>query len=109
MRTKTDSCIVVLVTFKNIAEARAITKQLLKKHLVACCNLVSGVESSFWWEGKIQREREALAILKTKKSKFDSVMREVKARHSYQVPEILALPVLKGNHSYLRWIRQVVI
>ena len=109
MKTKTDSCIVVLVTFKDIAEARVITQQLLKKRLVACCNLISGVESSFWWEGKIQREREALAILKTKKSKFDSVMREVKTRHSYHVPEILALPVLKGNPSYLQWIQEVVI
>ena len=109
MKTKTDSCIVVLVTFKDIAEARVITQQLLKKRLVACCNLISGVESSFWWEGKIQRKREALVILKTIKSKFDSVMREVKTRHSYQVPEIRALPVLKGNPSYLQWIQEVVI
>lgn len=106
---KAASCIVLFVTFKNIAEARRITGILLSKRLIACCNLVSRVESSFWWEGKIQREREALAIIKTKKSKFDSLLREVKARHSYHVPEILALPVLKGNPDYLHWIHQVVI
>ena len=109
MKTKTDSYIVVLVTFKNIEEARTVTQQLLKKRLVACCNLISSVESSFWWEGKIQRERETLAMIKTKKTKFDSVLREVKAKHSYQVPEILVLPVLKGNPDYLQWIHQVVI
>lgn len=106
---KAASYVVLLVTFKNIAEARRIAGILLNKRLAACCNLVGRVESSFWWEGKIQRERETLAIIKTKKSKFDSVIREVKARHSYQVPEIIALPILKGNPAYLQWIHQIVI
>ena len=106
---KAASYIVLFVTFKNIAEARKITGVLLNKRLIACCNLVSRVESSFWWEGKIQREREALAVLKTKKSKFEPLMREIKKRHSYKVPEILALPVLKGNPNYLQWLREVVI
>jgi len=106
---KAASYVVVLVTFKNIAEARRITGVLLNKRLVACCNLVSPIESSFWWEGRIHREREALAVLKTKKSRFEPLVREIKKRHSYKVPEILALPVLKGNPDYLRWLREVVI
>lgn len=100
---------VVLVTFKNTAEAKRITTALLRKRLIACCNLVEQVESSFWWEGKIHRERETLAIIKTKRSKLDSVILEVKARHSYHVPEIIALPILKGNPAYLEWIRQTMI
>ena len=106
---KATSYIVLLITFKDLIEARRITAVLLNKRLAACCNLVGPIESSFWWEGKIQRERETLAVIKTKKSKFDSVIQEVKARHSYQVPEIIALPVLKGDPNYLQWLREVVI
>jgi periplasmic divalent cation tolerance protein len=109
MAKRTDACVVVLVTFKNTAEAKRITTVLLRKRLIACCNLVERVESFFWWERKIHREHETLAIIKTKRLKFDSVIREVKARHSYHVPEIIALPVLKGNPAYLEWIRQTVI
>lgn len=101
--------IVVLVTFKNVSQARKIIAVLLERRLIACGNLISTVESSFWWEGKIQREKEVLVVMKTKKEKFSAVTTEIRRRHSYQVPEILALPVLKGNPAYLQWVQEVVI
>ncbi len=105
---KATSYIVVLVTFKNTAEAKRITTVLLSKRLIACCNLIPVVESSFWWEGKIQKEKEALAIIKTKKSQWDLLLKEIQAHHSYSVPEILAIPLLKGNPRYLQWMKEVV-
>ena len=103
-----DAYIVVLISFKNMTSARTIARYLLKKRLAACCNLVTPVESLFWWEGKIQVEKEALALIKTKKSKFGLLVGEVKKKHSYQVPEILALTILKGNSAYLKWIEEVL-
>ena len=100
--------IVGMITFKNASQARKIITCLLEKRLIACCNLISQVESSFWWQGKIQKEKEVLAVIKTRQSQWARLVQEVCRMHSYQVPEILALPVLKGNPDYLKWVKETV-
>ncbi|MCX6910323.1 MAG: divalent-cation tolerance protein CutA [Verrucomicrobia bacterium] len=95
---------VVFVTAGSRPEARRIARALLERRLVACANIVPGVESHYWWEGKMEHAREWLLVMKTCRSKFRAVERAVKQFHSYQVPEIIALPLVAGQADYLRWI-----
>lgn len=95
---------VVFVTASSRPEARRIAQALLQQRLVACANIVPGVESHYWWEGKIDHTREWLLVMKTRRSRFRTVERVVKQLHSYQLPEIIALPMAAGQADYLRWI-----
>ncbi|MCX7661804.1 MAG: divalent-cation tolerance protein CutA [Candidatus Omnitrophica bacterium] len=97
---------VVLITTPSIKEAKCIAKVLLEKKLVACINIIEKVESLFWWKGKIEKAKEALLIIKSKKKNFSSLLKEVKKIHSYTVPEIISLEIKEGNKSYLDWINE---
>ena len=96
--------IVIFVTTKDVKQAQKIADGLLKDKLVACANIITGVKSLFWWEGKIDSSKEALLVLKTKKTLFNKVATKVKLLHSYQTPEIIALPIAAGSKDYLKWI-----
>lgn len=102
------SYIVVLVTAKDKKQAAAIADGLLKAKLIACANIIGGVQSLFTWQGKVDRAKEALLILKTKKSAFNKLAAKVKTLHSYQVPEIIALPIIAGSKDYLQWVGESV-
>ena len=97
--------IVVLVTATSKAEAEKIAKALLKKRLAACVNIIPGLTSFFHWKGKIEKASELLLVIKTRKTLFKKLEKEVKANHSYSVPEIIALPILQGTKSYLDWLK----
>ena len=96
--------IVVLVTAKDKKEAEKIARGLLEAKLIACANIVGGLQSLFWWQGKIDSSKEVLLILKTKKILFKKVLNQVKSLHSYQTPEIIAMPIVNGSVDYLTWI-----
>lgn len=96
--------IVIFVTTSSIDEARKIGQTLVEEGRVACCNIVQSVESIFKWQGKLQVEREVLMICKTKEDLFNIVEKRVKQLHSYEVPEIIALPITQGSKSYLDWV-----
>ena len=98
--------IVVFITTSNKKEARNIARELIKNKLAACVNIIDKIESIFWWQGKLDSAREVLLVVKTKKSEFNKVSKAVKAIHSYQVPEIIALPIAAGNKPYLDWINE---
>ena len=100
--------IVVLITSKDQAEAERIAQKLLEEKLIACANIVGGVKSLFWWQGKIDGSAEVLLILKSRESLFKKIIKTVKSLHSYEVPEIIALPIIEGNPDYLRWIDESV-
>ncbi len=74
--------------------------------MAACANVLPGVRSIFRWEGKISDEREVLLLLKTRSDLFDRLAETVKRLHTYQVPEIVALPIEFGSPDYLAWIRE---
>jgi periplasmic divalent cation tolerance protein len=99
---------VVLVTASSEAEGLRLKKVLLEKRKAACVNIVSGVESHFWWKGKVDIADEVLLIIKTKVAAVDDIIRLVKEAHSYQIPEIIALPVIAGNEDYLKWVDEEV-
>src|ERR1700733_11897755 len=95
--------IIILVTAKDKKEATKIAKGLLEAKLIACANIINGVQSLFWWQGKIDSSKEVLLLLKTKKILFKKISSKVKSLHSYQTPEIIALPIINGSEGYLGW------
>lgn len=99
---------VVFVTTSGKKEAQRIARALIKEKLAACVNIIDRVESLFWWKGKVDRSREALLIIKTKKALASRLIKKIKALHSYKVPEIIGLPVVFGNKAYLEWIDESV-
>ena len=95
---------VVFITTPRGSEGKRLAELLLTKKLCACVNIVNNLESFFWWQGKIDSAKEALLIAKTKKSLVPKLIKVVKAAHSYEVCEVIALPVIAGNEEYLDWI-----
>jgi periplasmic divalent cation tolerance protein len=102
--SKRSSYLVVLMTSPKRTEARRIADALLRERAAACVGIFTRGESFFWWEGKIDRAEEYLLVAKTTESAFPRLVALVKKNHSYQVPEIVALPIVGGNGEYLRWV-----
>jgi periplasmic divalent cation tolerance protein len=100
----TDS-IVVLVTVGSPEEGERIATALVDQHLAACVNVVGPVRSIYRWEGTVQRDQEWLLIIKTRGALFARLDQQVRALHSYQTPEVIALPVTTGSEAYLAWVR----
>ncbi|MBU0709919.1 MAG: divalent-cation tolerance protein CutA [Candidatus Omnitrophica bacterium] len=100
--------VVIFITAANKKEAKLIARQLIKDKLAACVNVLDKVESLFWWQGKVDSAKEVLLIVKSKKEKLKKIIKTVKSLHSYQVPEVIALPIVGGFGPYLRWIDESV-
>ena len=99
-----DNAIVVFMTAANGEEATRLADMLVGAHLAACVQIFPEIESVYRWEGKIERQAEVLLLAKTTKAKFDDLEREVRALHSYDTPEIVAVPVVAGSAPYLEWL-----
>lgn len=99
-----SSYIVVIMTAADKEEALRIVRRLLSERLIACANIVGPVSSLFWWEGKIDEADEFLVFMKSKRKLFKRLSERAKEIHGYQVPEIIALPVIAGLPSYLDWL-----
>lgn len=99
--------VVIFITTSTIDEARKIGNALLEERLIACVNIIPQVESIFFWQEKVCNEKEALMIIKTRRTLIDDVIKRVKAIHSYAVPEIIALPIISGSEDYLKWVGDV--
>ena len=100
---KTDK-VVVLITTSNEEEAHKIAELLVNGKKAACVNIVPRVDSLFWWKDKLDSARESLLLVKTKASLFPEIVELVKRTHSYEVPEIIALPIIAGSEDYLKWL-----
>lgn len=99
--------VVVFVTTSSEEEGSKIAGALVEEETAACVNMIKGVRSIFKWKGKIEEETEVLMIIKTRVERLPELIARVKALHSYDVPEIIALPIVDGNPSYLQWIEEV--
>lgn len=95
---------VVLITAPHAEEAEKLARLLVEKRLAACVNVVPRIRSFFWWEGKIDVQEEVLLILKTTTPRWPALLEAVSAHHSYETPEIIALPILQGAQKYLNWL-----
>ena len=107
-KMKEFAYIVLFITTATADEAHRISRALLEQKKVACVNIVPKVSSSFWWQDKINSAQESLLIAKTKASQLNELVRLVKEIHSYDIPEIIALPIVGGNQDYLEWIGKEV-
>lgn len=99
-----DDAIVVFITAPNGEEATRLADLLIGAHLAACVQILPEMESVYRWEGKIERQSEILLIAKTTTAKFAELEREVRALHSYETPEIVAVPIVAGSSPYLAWL-----
>ncbi|MDB5103634.1 MAG: cutA [Fibrobacteres bacterium] len=96
--------ITAYITAKDREEAIRIGRGLLKERLVACVNVLDGMQSLYWWEGRIEEASECVLIAKTVASMQDRVVAKVKELHGYKVPCIVFWPLAGGNPDYLDWI-----
>ena len=99
-----EEAIVVFMTAASGEEATRLADLLVGAHLAACVQILPEMESVYRWEGKIERQSETLLIAKTTTAKFAELEREVRALHSYETPEIVAVPMVAGSSPYLAWL-----
>jgi periplasmic divalent cation tolerance protein len=101
--------IVVLVTAGSPAEGERLARALVEERLAACVNRIAPVQSVYRWQGKVEESTEELLVIKTRAGLFTALEKRVRELHSYAVPEVIALPIIKGNESYLRWLGEQVV
>lgn len=99
-----NDAIVVFMTAANGEEAARLAEMLVGAHLAACVQILPEMESVYRWQGKIERQSEVLLLAKTTQGKFAELEREVRALHSYETPEIIAVPVSAASPQYLKWL-----
>ena len=100
--------VVVFITAKDMDEADKIALGLVQEKLVACVNIVKGVQSVFNWESKTEYCEETLLICKSKQEAFEGILAKVKELHSYSCPEVIAIPIVAGNPEYIKWVNESV-
>jgi periplasmic divalent cation tolerance protein len=99
--------VVVLVTCASRKEAERLARAVMGKKLAACVNIASApVKSVYRWKGKVETATEFPLVMKTTRRKFSALEKEIRRLHSYETPEIIALPILAGSVAYLRWIAE---
>jgi periplasmic divalent cation tolerance protein len=108
MSDDATNAIVVVMTAANGEEAARLADMLVGAHLAACVQILPQMESVYRWQGQIERQSEILLFAKTTREKFEELEREVRALHSYETPEIIAVPVVAGSTGYLEWLEQSV-
>lgn len=100
--------VIAITTFSKIAEARQFGAQLVEAQLIACVNLIPGVESIYRWKGKIEQDAEVIAVMKTTEDQLTELETWLQENHPYDEPEFLVLPVEAGAGGYLDWVRESV-
>lgn len=98
--------LVVLCTTSSETESRRLAGHILEQKLAACVNVISGVQSLFFWEGRLEEESESLMIIKTTQDQYPQLEKALHDAHSYDVPEIIALPIAQGSQAYLDWVEK---
>lgn len=88
------------------AEASELGRQLVEERLAACCNRLSSVESTYWWEGRLVTDLETLLIFKVADDQLEPMMAKLRAIHPYELPEILVVPIEGGFEPYLAWVER---
>ncbi|HTD26697.1 MAG TPA: divalent-cation tolerance protein CutA [Candidatus Elarobacter sp.] len=103
---KPEDFVVVLVTAGDAGEAARIGRTLVEERLAACANVVGPIRSVYRWQGAVEEAAEHLLLVKARADDLPALEARVRALHSYQLPEVLALPVAAGSAAYLAWLAQ---
>ena len=101
--------IVVYVTVGSPDEGDRLARALVEERLAACVNRIRPVQSVYRWQGKVEQSEEELLIIKTRRELFGRLQKRVRELHSYSVPEIIALPIVEGSESYLKWLGEELL
>lgn len=104
-----DDPIIVLTTCNSSEIASLIAETLVTQKFAACVNILNGVESVYQWQGKVERDKEILLLIKTRKSLFSHVEHAIQELHDYELPEIIAVSIEAGEKHYLNWIQSATI
>jgi len=96
--------VVVLVSVGSLKEGRKLGRSLVEAKLAACVNLMPAMESIYTWQGKIEKAREQLLLVKTSREVFPRLAAEIRKLHSYTTPEVICLPIIDGSAEYLAWL-----
>ncbi len=99
---------VVLVTAPDLKTGRKLARAALVARLVACVNVIPGIESHYWWQRKIERGAEVLLVMKTATARLAALEKVIVAEHPYDTPEFLVLPISRGTRRYLAWLQDSV-
>ena len=105
MKKQVGQVLVILVTAVNQEEARKIGKEMVDAKLAACANIIPGIQSIYRWKGKVVKAQEVLIILKSTRPRYRALEKAIKSMHTYETPEIIALPVKEGLNRYIGWVR----
>ena len=102
-------CIVVLVTIGTADDGARLARALVEEQLVACVNVVGPIRSIYRWEGRVCDEAEHLLVIKTRAALFEAAAARIRALHTYETPEMIALPISAGSEPYLAWLRSATV
>ncbi|MDH5770045.1 MAG: divalent-cation tolerance protein CutA [Candidatus Bathyarchaeota archaeon] len=94
----------VITTFGNKEEAEKISQIVVEKRLAGCAQVIGPITSIYWWKGKIERAEEWLCLIKSQADLYQELESTILQVHSYENPEILAMPIIRGSKSYLSWL-----
>ncbi|OLB93338.1 MAG: divalent-cation tolerance protein CutA [Chloroflexi bacterium] len=103
-----EKAVLIMVTTGGRDDAERLGEALVVEHLAACCSVVPTVHSFYYWDDQLQREHEALLLVKTLESRASAVLEYVRSHHSYELPEILQVPIEGGSSAYLNWLEKQV-
>ncbi len=103
-----ERAVLILVTTGGRDDAERLGEALVVEHLAACCSVVPTVHSIYYWEGQLQREHEALLLVKTLESRAEAVQEYVLSHHEYELPELLQVTIDGGSSRYLDWLEKQV-
>jgi periplasmic divalent cation tolerance protein len=103
-----ERAVLIMVTTGARDDAERLGEALVVEHLAACCTVVPTVHSIYYWDGQLQREHEALLLVKTLESQAQAVQEFVQSHHDYELPEILQIPIESGSSRYMNWLEKQV-
>ncbi|HOJ43034.1 MAG TPA: divalent-cation tolerance protein CutA [Syntrophorhabdaceae bacterium] len=95
----------IYTTSDKIEVAETISERLINERLAACVQVLGPIKSIYWWQGKIETSNEWICIIKSKKGLYKQIEDTIKSLHHYDVPEIIAVPIVMGSEDYLKWVR----
>lgn len=98
--------VVLYMTTSNLEEAQKISKTLVEERLIACANILTQMESYYFWNDSIQCDKEIPVIMKTTEAQVNAVTKRIRELHSYELPCLVALPIIDGNNKFIEWIRE---
>ena len=98
----------IFTTTEKKDDADVISREILEKRLAACAQVLGPITSTYWWKEEIEKTEEWLCIMKSRSDLFKELEEAIKSIHPYEVPEIVAVPIVSGSQSYLEWLEQEI-